>query len=118
MLALAFGVLSLAAALGATAFIAHQRGRGFGGISLPAIGATHGLIAASGVIILLLAWRRGDIIGKGAVDALLLLGAGLLGGLTIALLAWKRSAVPGGLVLVHALVAGLGYLILAGVTLG
>ncbi len=118
MLALAFGVLSLAAALGATAFIAHQRGRGFGGVSLPAIGATHGMIATAGVIILLLAWREGEIFGKGGVDALLMLGAGLLGGLTIAFLAWKRGAVPGGLVLVHALVAGLGYLILAGVTLG
>jgi hypothetical protein len=42
----------------------------------------------------------------------------LLGGLTIAALAWKRGRAPGGLIALHALVAGLGYLLLAGFTLG
>jgi len=118
MLALAFGILSAAALLGGALIVAQQRGRAFASIPMSGLGATHGLIGATGVIVLLLAWHEGDIFGKGAIDALALLGAGLLGGLTIAGLAWKRGQVPGGLVAMHALVAGLGYLLLAGFTLG
>jgi hypothetical protein len=118
MLDLAFGVLSAAAVLGALLILAQQRGRAFANISMPGLGATHGLIGAVGVIVLLLGWHEGDIFGKAGVDALVLLGAGLLGGLTIAALAWKRGRAPGGLIALHALVAGLGYLLLAGFTLG
>jgi hypothetical protein len=118
MLDLAFGILSAAAVLGALLIVAQQRGRAFARISMSGLGAMHGLIGATGVIVLLLGWQEGDVFGKAGVDALVLLGAGLLGGLTVALLAWKRGGAPGGLIAMHALVAGLGYLLLAGFTLG
>jgi hypothetical protein len=118
MLGLTFGVLSVAALLGAALLVAHQRKRAFAALSMSSLGATHGAFGAVGVIILLLAWREGHVSGKGGIDALILLGAGLLGGLTIATLAWKRGRVPGGLIAMHALAAGLGYLLLAGVVLG
>jgi hypothetical protein len=118
MLWLMFGVLSAAALLGAALLVAHQRGRAFAAISMSSLGATHGALGAVGVVVLLLAWREGDVVGKGAVDALILLGAGLAGGLTIAGLTWKRGRASGGLIAMHALAAGLGYLLLAGVILG
>ena len=118
MLDLAFGVLSAAVVLGAMLLLAHQRGRPFARISLTALGATHGMIGTIGLAALLLAWVEDDLYGKSAIDALVLLGGALLGGLTIALLAWRRGRVPGSLIAIHAAIAGFGYLLLAAFILG
>ena len=114
MLDLAFGITSAAVVLGAMLILAHQRGRPFARISSTALGITHGLIGAIGITALILAWFEGDLLGKSALDALILLGAALLGGLTIATLAWRRGRVPGALIATHAAIAAFGYLLLAG----
>ena len=78
----------------------------------------HGGLGAAGLIGLLLAWRAGALHGPFGADALGLIGAGLLVGLYIAGSAWRGRAVPAAAVWIHAALAGIGYLIVAGFAFG
>lgn len=114
MLLAAFVLLSAAVLFGL--FLAGTRPRGRGRfLHWPVV---HGVLGAAGLAALALAWRRGGLHGPFAADALALIGAGLLAGLAIAGFAWRGRAAPMATILVHAALAGIGYLIVAGFAFG
>ena len=78
-----------------------------------AIAMLHGLLAASGLTLLLYAAATSGLPGGAWVGLLLLLVA-VLGGLVLNLrYHWQRLELPVWLVLVHAAVAAAGFLVLA-----
>ncbi len=119
MLRTAFALLSAAVLLGAALSARHVgawRLRGW----WP--GVAHGCLGAAGLVALALALRAGVLAGPFAWDAAGLAGAALASGLGVAAIAWRRrrtpAGLPGGLVVLHATLGGIGYLILAGFALG
>lgn len=78
-----------------------------------AIAMLHGLLAASGLTLLLYVAFTAGLPGSGWVGLLLLLAA-VLGGLVLNLrYHWERIALPVWLVLVHAAVAAVGLVVVA-----
>lgn len=78
----------------------------------------HGLCGAAGLAFLALAWQRARLSGPFAMDALGLISLGLLVGLTMAVMARRGRPLPAAALIVHAALAGIGYLIVAGFALG
>jgi hypothetical protein len=114
VLGVAFAALSLAVGLGMW-LAAGAPGRA----DLPRwkIGLAHGIAGAGGVLALLVAWG-GSVPGTFAKDALALLVVGLIVGAGMALFAARSGRLPMAAVAIHAALAGIGYLILAGFVLG
>ncbi|HVC51979.1 MAG TPA: hypothetical protein VND87_08155 [Stellaceae bacterium] len=112
---LALAIVALAALLGAVLALPFLRGRGARRVPWP-VAATHGAIGAAGLVVLLLALRRGlppstmGTAGFGPAAALLLAVALLLG-LTIAVASLRRRPAA-TLVAVHASVAIAGLVVL------
>lgn len=77
------------------------------------IAMLHGLLAASGLTLVLYAAFTGGLPGGGWLGLVLLLAA-VLGGLVLNLrYHWERQALPVWLVLVHAAAAAIGLVVLA-----
>ena len=94
-------LIALGAAVGLYMAIQHFRGR-----TPPRgiVAATHGVLAVSGVIVLLLASREYGLRGPGPW-ALWLFGIAALGGIYLATLHMDQKRLPNGVIVVHALVA-------------
>jgi hypothetical protein len=75
-----------------------------------ALALVHGLVAASGLVTLILAVAGG---ARGpALTALILFGVAALGGFLLFSMHLRQKLLPVGLILVHALVAVSGYVVL------
>jgi hypothetical protein len=107
------GALSVAVLLGALLVGLHAGGR-----RVPwAVGFVHGLAGALGLLALTWALWRGAAHGPFAWDAGVLLAVGLAIGVTFASLpAARRHA--GGVLALHAVAAGLGWLLVLGLAFG
>ena len=115
MLIAAFIVLALAVLLGTVLAVLHLRG----GAAAPwPIGALHGLLGVSGLIVLILALRgppRGldqGVASFGAIGAALIALAALAGG-GILVTHLRKGRRAGGLIGVHATLAVSGFVVLA-----
>lgn len=108
MLMIAVGLFAIAALGGVTMAVMHFRGRTPPPVALALL---HGVFAASGLVVLLLAvWPHFS--GR-AVWALGLFLLAALGGFTLALgFHWRGRPLPAGLVVGHGLLAVLAFLIL------
>jgi hypothetical protein len=100
-------LIALGAVVGLYMAVQHFRGR-----TPPrgAVAATHGLLAVSGVIVLLLAARESGLRGAGPW-ALWLFGVAALGGLYLAVQHMDQKRLPNGVIVVHALIAVVAFLI-------
>lgn len=114
MLVAAFAVLSVAALLGL--WLAGTRPADRGGFGWWPL--THGGVGAAGLLCLALAWQRAALGGRFAADCVGLIATGLLLGVGMALLAWRGRRVSMTAILVHAALAGIGYLMVAGFVFG
>ena len=108
MLELAIVVFALAALGGLVMAIGHFRGRT---PPKPALAALHGVAAAAGLLILLLAVIN---IGTGGAPtvALVLFGLAALGGFVLLSFHLRGRPLPGGLVGAHGLLAVAAFLVL------
>jgi hypothetical protein len=100
-------LIALGALIGLYMAVQHFRGR-----TPPRgmVAATHGLVAVSGVIILLLAARESGLRGAGPC-ALWLFGIAALGGLYLATQHMDQKRLSSGVIVVHALIAVVAFLI-------
>jgi hypothetical protein len=100
-------LIALGALIGLYMAVQHFRGR-----TPPRgmVAATHGLVAVSGVIILLLAARESGLRGAGPW-ALWLFGIAALGGLYLATQHMDQKRLSSGVIVVHALIAVVAFLI-------
>ncbi len=107
MFNLAVLLIALGAVVGLYMAVQHFRGR-----TPPRgmVAATHGLLAVSGVVILLLASQRSELRGAGPW-ALWLFGIAALGGIYLATRHMDQKPLPNGVIVVHALVAVVAFLI-------
>ena len=107
MFNLAVLLIALGAVVGLYMAVQHFRGR-----TPPRgiVAATHGLLAVSGVIVLLIAARETGLRGAGPW-ALWLFGIAALGGLYLATQHMDQKPLPGSVIVVHALVAVVAFLI-------
>jgi hypothetical protein len=105
---IAIGLFAVAALAGATMAIQHFRGR-----TPPPLGLAmlHGVLAASGLLVLLLAVMKAGVSGPPAIALGLFLVAAL-GGFTLLSFHLRRRALPSALVLGHGLLAVAGFLVL------
>jgi hypothetical protein len=108
MLMVCFAILSMTVGLGAV-LVAGRRGW---------LAMIHGVSGAAGLAVLALAFRRGLLNGKLALDVLVLLAAGFCGGLLMASYGWRRRRPPGLVLLLHAFAGGVAYLMLFGFAFG
>ena len=115
MILLAFGLLTVAVAIGSLLAIQFMRGAA---VRRPhwAVGLTHALIGIAGMTPLMIVVRRGQSpSGMGTANFAAysagLLGFALIFGLIVALFAWRRRP-PGWLVGAHASLAIAGYVLL------
>lgn len=114
MLTIALLLFAVAALAGAAMAVMHFRGRT---PPRPALAALHGVFAAAGLVLLLLAvWSLGIGSMAGVALGLLLLAA--LGGFVLLASHLRSRALPSVLVVGHALVAVAGFLVLLGVVAG
>jgi len=107
MLVNAIILFAIAALGGLTMAILHFRGRTPPPVWLAVL---HGLFAACGLVVLLIA-----VIGaasRGATVALIVLLVAALGGFTLVSFHMRRRALPNGLVIGHALIAVAGFVVL------
>lgn len=104
----AIGLFALAALAGATMAIQHFRGHTPPRLALAIL---HGALAASGLLVLLLAVMKTGLSGAPAIALGLLLVAAL-GGFTLLSFHLRRRALPSPLVLGHGLLAVAGFLVL------
>jgi hypothetical protein len=100
-------LIALGALIGLYMAVQHFRGR-----TPPRgmVAASHGLVAVSGVIILLLAARESGLRGAGPW-ALWLFGIAALGGLYLATQHMDQKRLSSGVIVVHALIAVVAFLI-------
>lgn len=110
MLTIAIVLFAIAALGGLVMAIGHFRGRT---PPKPAIAAVHGVVAAAGLVVLLLAVMN---IGAGGAPALalVLFLLAALGGFALLGFHLRRKPLPGGLVGAHGLVAVVAFLVLLG----
>lgn len=108
MLDIALILFAIAAVGGATMAVLHFRGRAQPPVLLATV---HGLLAASGLVALLLAVVR-DGLGGLATVALGLFLVAALGGFGLLSFHIRRRAQPGGLIVGHGLLAVAGFLVL------
>ena len=108
MFNIAIGLFAVAAVIGLTMAIGHFRGQTPPKLALPLL---HGLFAASGLVVLLLAVIR---IGQGGTPAiaLCLFLVAALGGFTLLSFHLRGRPLPNGLVVGHAVLAVAGFLTL------
>src|SRR5690349_1535809 len=112
---LAVGLFVVAALAGLTMAIQHFQGKSPPSVGLAVI---HGLFAASGLVVLLLALIKAGLNGAPAL-ALGLFVIAALGGFTLALgFHARQRALPSGLVVGHALLAVTAFVILLAAVLG
>ncbi len=114
MLLAAFAVLSVAVLLGLWLAGTNPDDRG----AFSRWPAVHGVAGATGLAALAVAWSRAAIVGPFATDAVALVGLGLLVGLFVAWRAWRGRPVGMAMILTHAALAGIGYLVVAGFAFG
>ena len=107
MFNLAVLLIALGAVVGLYMAVQHFRGR-----TPPrgVVAATHGVLAVSGVIVLLLASREIGLRGAGPW-ALWLFGIAALGGIYLAAQHMDQKRLPNGVIVVHALVAVVAFII-------
>jgi glucose uptake protein GlcU len=107
MFNLAVLLIALGAIVGLFMAVQHFRGR-----TPPrgVVAATHGLLAVSGVIVLLLAAQRSGLRGAGPW-ALWLFAAAALGGLYLATQHMDQKRLSSGVIIVHAIVAIVAFII-------
>jgi hypothetical protein len=100
-------LIALGAVIGLYMAVQHFRGR-----TPPRgmVAATHGLLAVSGVVVLLLAARESGLRGAGEW-ALWLFGIAALGGLYLATQHMDQKRLSSGVIVIHALVAITAFLI-------
>jgi len=101
-------LIALGAVVGLYMAIQHFKGR-----TPPKAGVAilHGLLAVSGVIVLLLGvWEIG--FGTAHTWALLLFGLAALGGLYLVSHHMRQRPLPNGLIVIHGLVAAVAFLVL------
>jgi hypothetical protein len=100
-------LIALGAAIGLYMAVQHFRGR-----TPPRgmVAATHGLLAVSGVIVLLIASRESGLRGAGPW-ALWLFGIAALGGLYLATQHMDQKRLSSGIIVVHAVIAVAAFLI-------
>jgi hypothetical protein len=108
MLMYAIGLFAIAAIGGVTMAVLHFRGR-----TPPpgALATVHGIIAASGLVVLLLAVMNAGM-GGGAAIALGIFVIAALGGFGLLSYHLRKRALPNGLVIGHGLLAVVAFLIL------
>ena len=121
MLSVSSWLLSAAVLAGVVLALLHLRATSPAQRPPWAVGMAHGLVGAAGLALLLLALRgppRGVLTGASSfgLQAAVLLGAALLAGIAIAVLArpWSRAA--SAAIVVHALLAVTGYVMLIAYT--
>jgi glucose uptake protein GlcU len=108
MFDLAVILIALGAILGLTMAVQHFKGR-----TPPAtpLAILHGLLAGSGVIVLLLGvWDLG--FGTAHTWALVLFGIAALGGLYLVSHHMRQRPLPNGVIVIHGLVAVVAFLVL------
>jgi len=101
-------LIALGAVLGLYMAVQHFKGR-----TPPKAGVAilHGLLAVSGVIVLLLGvWEIG--FGTAHTWALLLFGVAALGGLFLVSHHMRQRSLPNGVIVIHGLVAAIAFLVL------
>jgi glucose uptake protein GlcU len=101
-------LIALGAVLGLYMAVQHFKGR-----TPPKAGVAilHGLLAVSGVIVLLLGvWEIG--FGTAHTWALLLFGVAALGGLFLVSHHMRQRPLPNGVIVIHGLVAAIAFLVL------
>lgn len=114
MLTIALILFAVAALAGATMAIMHFRGHT---PPKPVLAALHGVFAASGLVVLLIAvLQLGVETAAGLAFGVLLVAA--LGGFFLLSFHLRGRALPSALIIGHALVAVIGFLALAAVVLG
>jgi hypothetical protein len=108
MFHLAVILIALGAILGLTMAIQHFKGRT---PPAPPLAILHGLLAVSGVIVLLLGvWDLG--FGTAHTWALVLFGIAALGGLYLVSHHMRQRPLPNGVIVIHGLVAVIAFLVL------
>ncbi len=107
---LSFGLLSAAVLFGMVLAALHMRPRR--GAALARLGPLHGLLGAAGVVIMAVALRHA-VLGALAWDAVALLTAALLAGATYYLLRLLRGPPPNLILVLHGMLAIIGYVLLA-----
>jgi glucose uptake protein GlcU len=108
MFDLAVILIALGAILGLTMAVQHFKGR-----TPPAapLAILHGLLAVSGVVVLLLGvWELG--FGTAHTWALVLFGVAALGGLYLVSHHMRQRPLPNGVIVIHGLVAVIAFLVL------
>jgi glucose uptake protein GlcU len=108
MFDLAVILIALGAILGLTMAVQHFKGRT---PPAPPLAILHGLLAGSGVIVLLLGvWDLG--FGTAHTWALVLFGIAALGGLYLVSHHMRQRPLPNGVIVIHGLVAVIAFLVL------
>ncbi len=101
-------LIALAAVVGLYMAVQHFKGRT---PPKPGVAILHGLLAVSGVIVLLLGvWEIG--FGTAHTWALLLFGIAALGGLYLVSHHMRQRPLPSGVIVIHGLVAAIAFLVL------
>ncbi|HEV7693306.1 MAG TPA: hypothetical protein VGO52_20900 [Hyphomonadaceae bacterium] len=110
---LPLGLFAVAAVIGV-----YMASRVFGGNMAPwAAGVIHALLAASGLVLLLLAYLNGGLAQTGLI-ALVVLVVAALGGFFLGSFHLRKQVAPKPVVVIHALAAVAGFLLLAAATFG
>jgi glucose uptake protein GlcU len=108
MFNIAVVLIALGAVVGLTMAVQHFRGKT---PPKPALAILHGLLAGSGVVVLLLGvWEIG--FGTAHTWALVLFGIAALGGLYLVSHHMKQRPLPNGVIVIHGLVAVVAFLVL------
>ncbi len=109
MTRLAVVLIALGAVIGLTMAVQHFKGRT---PPAPALAILHGVLAGSGVIVLLLyLWETG--FGGALGVAFLLFVVAALGGLYLVSHHMRQKPLPNGVIVIHGLVAVIAFLVLA-----
>jgi glucose uptake protein GlcU len=101
-------LIALGAVVGLTMAVQHFKGRT---PPKPGVAILHGLLAGSGVVLLLLGvWEMG--FGTLHTWALVLFVVAALGGLYLVSHHMRQKPLPGGVIVIHGLVAAIAFLVL------
>ncbi|MES1189533.1 MAG: hypothetical protein ABUS47_00510 [Steroidobacter sp.] len=81
-----------------------------------AVSVLHALLGATGLVLILIALINGA--GNPVLAAFIILAVAALGGFYLASLHLRKKVAPAAVVIIHALVAVAGFLLLAGIVFG